>query len=370
MNTHTHFTERHIPGSARASIAAELARFYSTELGDAAPREEPDTLGRIIYALADPSGAGVSEGHAREVCSAAATLSGRNFDPRNPVIPWSMLANAARDLAKPTASAGGYLVGVDQQPAVDLIAPWSVVARAGVTQLRNLQGDVTIPATSTDLAVTYHTTPAAGPVATAPVLGQSVMTLKTASARVAISRHMLLQAAGLNGYLSALLMRVAGSLIDRAVLAGTGANGQPTGVANSGIGGPSGTSFDAADLLTMQGIALADGTDESRLRFVGGLTAHALLHARAEYSGWRPLWSRGDIDGIPASATTHCPSTTLILADWSRVVLGLWGAGVTLSVNPYENFAAGVISVRVTVDLDVAVPLAGNAGFAIVNDIT
>jgi hypothetical protein len=58
--------------------------------------------------------------------------------------------------------------------------------------------------------------------------------------------------------------------------------------------------------------------------------------ARKEQWQRRMLWESDLIDNRKASVSTTCPATTLIVADWSDVVLAMWGAGPQVEANPYD----------------------------------
>ena len=49
------------------------------------------------------------------------------------------------------------------------------------------------------------------------------------------------------------------------------------------------------------------------------------------------------------------PSASLIVGDWSQCVVGMFGAGIRIDVNPNRNFHTGVGAARVVLECDVAV---------------
>ena len=65
-----------------------------------------------------------------------------------------------------------------------------------------------------------------------------------------------------------------------------------------------------------------------------------------------PVWNgsvmNGTIDGIPAFGTTLANADHLIYADMSKAVVGNWGTGVELLLNPYEYDVEGKIKVTIS----------------------
>ena len=51
------------------------------------------------------------------------------------------------------------------------------------------------------------------------------------------------------------------------------------------------------------------------------------------------------------------PSGALICGAWSELLLGLWGPGIELAINPHDptGFAKGIVQMRAMVSCDVCV---------------
>jgi hypothetical protein len=278
-----------------------------------------------------------------------------------------------------SAPAGGYLVGESQpMPVIDMLRPWSPVLQAGVQVLEGLTGTVRLPAIARDPETGLEGAPAVflhegdDTVPAQPVLGTVALTMKTASIVINMSRQIITQADSIETTLRALLLRRAAMVLGQQLLAGTGVGGQALGLLNSSaLGSGDGTNATVQDVGTMIGICLSDGADESRLTFVGGLETRSLFGRRTELgSGSRALWSDGRVAGIPAVATALCTADALVLGDWSRCFVGLWGQGITLAVNPFEGFDRGTVALRLMLDFDVCLPAPGSAGFAAMKGIT
>lgn len=196
------------------------------------------------------------------------------------------------------------------------------------------------------------------------------MTPKWAAAHVKVSRQLMLQSQA-EQVIGPLVAEAIARAIDTAILHGTGATGQPLGVFNtSGIGTQSGSSLAAAGLRTMRKQVLLAGAREDRMLWVGAPDVQETLNGREFSAGsGRQLWDSDGILGRPAIASSLVTAGSLVVGDFSRVVVVLFdGAGLTLEFNPYSNFAAGQVAFRLLVPVDVGVSPA--AAFSTSTSIT
>jgi HK97 family phage major capsid protein len=172
------------------------------------------------------------------------------------------------------------------------------------------------------------------------------------------------------------LRNAAAAALDVAVLAGSGASGEPLGLTNTvGVGSVSGTSLAYDDVIEFQ-------TDVGDLNAVinrGSLgwtttpsVAAALKQRHRVASTDSPLWvgdvNAGLLDGKRAVSTLSCPADTLIYGDWSGITIFQWGEGLVIEVDPFSKFQQGVVGVRLVLPIDVLV--ARPSSFAIASSIT
>jgi HK97 family phage major capsid protein len=340
----------------RASIARELSNYYA-ELAGSDDKPAPRfSMARVLGQMQEPHG--LRDGYEREICAGAAISAGQSFDQHRVLIPLAALAT--RDLtATGGGSAGGYLVGtaLASEPT-DVLRPWSVVARAGMTILSGLRENFVIPRVVTASGGGWIAEGVAAPESQ-PVLGQAAMTPKHVATFVEFSRQWRIQSSDSGeALLRQQLLRAVGELVDVAVLAGSGASGQPTGLhLTPGIGTQSGSSLAHAGILNMRETVLTAGGQESNLRWIGTPAVQETLGARERASGGgRFLWDDNGILGKPAAATKNAPSAALTCGDFSAAVLGIWGSALRIEINPYERFASGGMSARVILTCDVAFP--------------
>ncbi len=363
----TVIASRFIPDEVRALTASELSRHHSAlsqSGGKTAPRFS------VARAIAEAgTERGLSDGFEREICGLMSTTASEHFDRNRILVP--LWAFATRDLNVASAPSGGYLVSTVAASPFDVLRPFSVAIEAGITIVQNLTSNVTLPRVTTPSAAGWVSTESSTMPTGQPVLGQAAMAPKTASVTVNLSRQFSLQAEAGGTLLNQQLLGAVGKLWDEAIFAGTGASGQPTGILNTpGIGTQSGTSLAHAGILAMRQAVLAAGGREDRLRWVGTPTVQQTLGARERAAGGgRFLWDDGAILGRPAHATSTAPAGMLCVGDFSQAVLGVWGPpAVRLEVNPYQDFKAGIMAVRVVLSVDLAIPNA--AAFTVAASVT
>jgi hypothetical protein len=117
-------------------------------------------------------------GAEREFAEETARGTATGFDPHRLHLPWNALAT--RDLFVATPSAGGYLVGTDILNARDILRPWSVTARAGITIEDGLTGDNVLPITNAKATVSWMSSETASASPSTPTLSATTMQPKVA----------------------------------------------------------------------------------------------------------------------------------------------------------------------------------------------
>jgi HK97 family phage major capsid protein len=362
MNTYTTTAD-----PVRASIARELARYYA-ELSGTDDKPAPMfSLTRVLQEMR--TSRGLHDGYEREVTSAAATISGTEHDPHRVVIPFGALAGR-RDMT--VASEGAYIVGTaNAVEPFDVLRPYSTTAQAGVTVVSGLRENLTIPRISG--AATAAWIPEDGVTqytASQATIGSTSLMPKVCAVTVSFSHQFQRQAPAVEMLLRQQLLGAVGELLDGAFLTGSGNSGQPLGLlATANINTATGTSLALAGLLEMREEVIAAGGREENLRWIGASTVQELLGVRERVAnGGRMLWDDNGILGRPAHATRLAPAATLVCGDFTRAIVGLWGVGVRVEIDPYSAFTTGVLSARVVLDVDFAFPQP--AAFSVAASIT
>jgi len=241
---------------------------------------------------------------------------------------------------------------------VGALLPFNVVTTAGVTTLNGLSDPVVIPrtVTATSAAFLASETPAAV-TETPPTLGAASLTPKTAMALVKFSMQLLKQGAAAEMFIRAMLLRAVGELLDKVFFAGAGGS-EPLGLLKTpGVGTQSGTGLALAGLLAMQETILLAGGREDSLRTISHPTTQKLLAARQTATGTSGfLWDAAGVLGKPAHATRNAPASTLVMGDFSQAIVGIFGPGIRIDIDPSQDFNSGGLVARVLLMCDVAFP--------------
>ena len=273
------------------------------------------------------------------------------------LVPLSALERRAPN----TTATAPELVGTDHR-ADQYIGPLRdsiLVQRLGVRTLSGLVGNVSIPKAGAGLT--------AGWVAEGSALNESDMDFESVTLTprhvggiTEMSRQLIQQSApAIEGLVRDDLSFAVAAAIDAAIIAGTGANGQPLGIlGRTGSNGEvQGDSLPASwgDILDIeQMLAGVNVTPTGWYTSPDVLTAlRKILKAPAAGSDF--IATASSIGDLPAAASNAAPANTAILGDWSQVLLGQWGA-VELLVNPYAEvpYRRGGVLVRAFSTIDVA----------------
>lgn len=267
----------------------------------------------------------------------------------------------ARDLTAASATGGGYLTHVANQPAVAPFAG-SVARQLGVQLLPGQQHAMSYPKTTATLQptwITLETTPA---IESTPTLGQASAAPRVAAWTVDVSGRLLRQGGPIaDSYLNPLFSQAAQAALDVALFAGTGTNGQPQGLlTDASIPSASGTSFNLASAAGIQK-TLADAVvADTTARWVGATDVRQTLSQRVAFASTAsPLWADDKLSGRPAMVSGRMPAGGLLYGDFSEVQVLLYGAGVEIAADKFTNFAGDIIRFRVLLTLDIVTPRPG-----------
>lgn len=340
-----------------------------TEIGLSNKEVKRYSLARAIRACADQNWS--DAGFEAEVSAAIGSKVGRVSDKMRFFVPSEV---QKRDLTVGTANAGGYLVATNNQSFIDILRNTSVAIRMGVTEMSGLVGSVTVPKQTAAATNYWLSTEATAITESQQTFGQMALSPKTAGGYTEISRQLLLQSSpGAEQIVQGDLAQVVGLAVDLAVLNGSGAAGQPTGIINTaGIGGVTGTSIAYAGIVEFQtdtagGNALFDAAGYVTTPAVAGLLKQRVKFTSTASPIWEGKLLEGMVDGYRAMASNQVPSANILFGDFSKVVLASWGV-LEVEVNPYANFAAGIVGVRAMYSIDVGVRYA--AAFSLATSVT
>jgi HK97 family phage major capsid protein len=284
---------------------------------------------------------------------------------------WSL---GRRDMTVATAAQGGHLVETENVGFIEMLRNRAVALRMGARELAGLVGNVTIPRQSGAATAVWLANEASTITESNQTLQQVTLTPKTIGGYTEVSRQLMLQSnPSAEAVVSADLGQVVALAVDAAVLNGSGASGQPTGIINTaGVGSVTGTSLAFDDILEFQTDVAGANVSPVRGGYATTPAVASLCIQRVKYTSTAsPLWEGsvwdGTMQGFPAMASLQVPTATMLFGDWSQVLVGMWGS-LQIDVNPFANFQAGILGIRAIVTVDVALRVPG--AFSIATSIT
>jgi HK97 family phage major capsid protein len=289
------------------------------------------------------------------LCDAAARANMSEFDPQRAIVPWGVFAD--RNLTVGVPSAGGNLVGAQVGDVLDVLRPYSVLANMGVRTVDPGAENLMVPNVTTATTGQWLAHEASELSQSNPVIGVISSAPKTAGALLKASFLFMRQARQGEAFIRRQLLGAMAETLDRAILQGTGSEGQPVGLKYAaGVEEltliPPATFFDHDDALAMEARASTAGAYD--LKWMASPTMRVFLRQQqgAHYDNGG-LWRDGKMLDYPAFVTTHCPTLDIYLGDWSLCSVAFWGGGLQIEVDPYTSFKNGAVQVRVLMNCDV-----------------
>lgn len=290
---------------------------------------------------------------------------------------------ARRDLnASGTANLGGNTVQTDVPGSqfIDLLLAESVCAKLGAVNLTGLVGDVAIPSGASG-AIAYWVAENEQTTGSNPTFGQVGLTPHRLSASCIISKRLLAQSSiDVEGYVRSHLARIIAVELDRVALAGTGSNGQPTGIlSTSNVGSVTfGGAATYTKLIEFETALATTNALSGSLAYVVSPATCAKWKNTPKLGSVVPefLWSNresgkpsgqlGAVDGYASVSTTHLTgSDRVVFGNFRDLIIASW-AGLDVIVDPYTLADTHQIKVTVNLLCDIAVRHPGS--FAISSD--
>lgn len=335
------------------------------------------------------SNAWKSAGFEREVSQAIGQRSGKTsagiFMPTNLTF---YAGTRAADYSVGTgaglsATSGGANIVATNMLAgsfIEMLRNKARVCSLGAQMLSGLTGNVDIPRQKSAGQVYWI-----GEGGTIPQTGAQFdkvsLTPKHLGALSVITRNMLQQSTPyIEQLVRADMIQTMALGIDAAALYGTGAAGQPLGIANQGgigsvIGGTNGAALTLDQLIDLETQITSANADEGAMAYLTNAKAVGALKKLKSSTG-QYLWTNspmgqrsstpGEINGYSVARTNQARSnltkgtgtnlSEIYFGDWSQLLVGEWGV-VEILPNPYSPIAyeTGGIELRVLQTVDIAV---------------
>ena len=331
---------------------------------------------------------GRREGFEFEVSDEFAKNTKRQYSNTNSLF---LPLNIRTQLSVGGTNKGAELRGTELRPElIELLRQRSLVlGTLGARFLPGLTGNVAFPRqTAGATAEWVAEAPGSDMSMSSLSLDQVVLSPRTLMAATTVSRQLLAQSTPqADGIIFDDLIEQHATAIDRAAFWGSGASNQPTGVGvttgtNLVAMGTNGAAGTLAKMLEAHREVEIDNAMNDNVRFVTtpGVKFNMAGTVRFASTDSRTLWDldTSTVIGTQAFSSTNIPSTLTkgtasgtahgaILGDFGHVLVGEWGSGAELIVDPYSLAKRNLIAVTSIqfADVQVRIPSA----FAVFRDL-
>ena len=322
---------------------------------------------KLIRALANPSDRRMQEEASFEFEASRAQAEKSGIDPQGAFVPSDVIfhqkLDAKRDLTVGTNTAGGFTVQTDVLATsfIDVLRANMVFSKVGVTELNGLNGKVSIP--GSDAGSTAYWVAENGAVSESDqtFIARS-LDGKTCGAMTDVARNLMLQSSiDVEAFVRNDIAKSLALEIENKGLIGNGTGNAPIGVYNTtGVGGTTingANNPDWGDIVDIWNGVASNNALRGNLNWVGAgtISANMMKAFRNGTGSDRPILD--DIAGPDGNASlmTHpyyisennveSGKSLLTFGDWLALVMGSWGNGLDLVVDPYTNSNTGATRV-------------------------
>jgi HK97 family phage major capsid protein len=377
---------------AREAILAHLTanpthRVASLENLGASPAEANQfNLGRALLALVDhPSGKRVNC-FELEVSDQLKKQQPMSYKDRGGImLPYAVRSARARSdtpLNTYTATAGAEAIFVEPGQTIDVLRNLLVTARLGASVFTGLDSPLGLPRQDTDVTAAWVNEDTG--TATESEFATSLVTLTphTLMGTTAVTRQLLelaVKSFEIQGRLMNSLAYASQKAIDAAALFGSGSAPQPQGIwtaasvnavdfnsAAAGTGAVPAAPYAWKDVIGMVAKVVASNVPLVKPAFVTNASLAAVFMSTLKFlvSGlgagaeiWQGGILEGQMAGFPAlssqqvlnvltpTAITGGVQTGLIFGSWEELLIGLFGNGFEVIVDPYTQKKSGIIEI-------------------------
>lgn len=344
------------------------------------------SLLRVIKSQVPELARGVDAGFEREVSDTLIRQTGRQT--AGFLVPNDALQLQTRALSASTATLGLEAVLTEYGGFIELLRNKSRILELGATVLNGLQGPVSfVKQLTSGVASWVAEGPATGVAASDLTLGTVSLPIKQQQSSTSFTRNMVIQSSVSVEQMVRNDIAASHALsLDLAALNGSGASNQPTGILQTaGIGsvaigtnGGAPTYDHMVDLEAAIENANADGAQMGYLT-TPGIKSKLKKTASLGNTANVPVWlggQEGTVNGYRAFASLQVPSTlvkgtssdchAIVFGDFSQCVVGFFGNGFELIVDPYTLATRNMIQVTSYQAVNVAFRYA--AAFAAIKD--
>lgn len=319
------------------------------------------SLFNVVNALANPSDRRAREAAAFEFEVSEATAKRSGKDPQGLMVPYQVLSQ--RDLNSADES---DLFSDDFRGGefIDVLRNSSSVMQAGARMLTGLSGDVAIPKKATAASAAWIATEGGAATESEMTTTSVTMVPRQLAAFTDITRQLRQQSSlDAEALVRDDLAQSLALAVDLAALAGSGASGQPTGIKNTS--GINTVDFGVSPILVpsyakvvdMETAVAEDNALVGNLAYIlpaamyGGLKTTEKATNTAQFV----VEPGGTINGYRAIVSNQCTAGDMFFGNFSDLLVGMWGAGVDITVDPYSLSTTGSVRIVAFQTIDVAV---------------
>ena len=323
------------------------------------------SLARWIRAQANPTNARYQSDAGLEL-EAVETATRQNvYSSEGSTIPAEVFRDWNKRDVSVTDDGGG--VGEDFLAGdfIEALRNRTAVMQAGATILNGLNADVKIPKQTGTSTAAWVASEGGNTSESELTLGSISLSPKGAGLYTEVTAQMLTQASGagaigIENIIRNDILASTSLLIDLGATAGSGSSGQPTGL--NSVTGVNTKTLTTANTLTwaeavdLESLCLSDNALFGNPGYILNATQVGLAKTPVKESGQATYVMDDDrINGHPVFISNHITAGSIYFSvDWSQLIMGFFGSGPSLLVDPYTNSASGTVRLRVLQFMDIA----------------
>ena len=282
------------------------------------------------------------------------------------------------DLKATVDASGGYTVATDLPGFIDTLKNSMASMKAGAMLWTGLEGDVSIPKASANSTATWRSeggvSTQSDPTFTAVTMSPNRLTTHTEYTMQLLKQSTI----DIERFVRENLYYSIANALETAIYEGSGSSNQPTGILEASVndathGSTNPTAATWANIVGMESMVAVDNALNAACAYIMKSTAAASLKTTEKASNtaqfiWQdaPL-TGGTVNGYPAFVTNVFTDDTVIFGNFKELIVGQWGQGLDLLVNPYSLDTYATIRVVVAGYYDVALRHAES--FARIDDL-
>jgi len=147
--------------------------------------------------------------------------------------------------------------------------------------------------------------------------------------------------------------------LDKAILSGTGQNGQPTGIMNTtGVGTVSiaAGSPTFGNMVALETDVATANADIGNLAYLASIPDRGVLKTKEKANNTAQfVWEKDNrVNGYRAEATNQLTANQIIFGNWADIIIGQWLA-MDIVVDPYSKARTGLVCLTAHQMADIAI---------------